>query len=298
MTDLDTVDTATAPVAVESLLGVEPAGAQVFEAPGQGGSLERGFGGVVVGRSLRAAGLTVDPGRPVHSLHGHFLRPADAGAPTRFHVTPVRDGATISTRQVVAEQHGKEVFLLTASFHVPEESWAHQLPLLGARTVDPDSLPTPLECVAGADETVRAWWSRLAGLHPVDLRFEGELPRSAAHRGEAAPPRHRFWVRTRDPLPDDALLHRSVVAYVSDMMLLSTALAPHATMFGAPDVSAASLDHAVWFHGPLRADGWLCYEQESSWADGGRALCHGRLFTASGRLVATVAQEAMIRRRA
>jgi acyl-CoA thioesterase-2 len=286
------------PPTVEGLLGVRPAGPHHYEAPGQEGLIERGFGGVVVGRALRAAGSSVGSGRPVHSIHGHFLRPADAAAPTRFQVTPVRDGATVSLRQVVAEQHGKEIFLLTASFEVPQEGWAHQVPRLGAAATDPADLPTPLEQVAEADETVRRWWTRLARLHPVDLRFEGEPPRSAAHRGEPAPPHHRFWVRAREPLPADPLLHHCVVAYASDMMLLSTALAPHATMFGAPEVTAASLDHAVWFHGAVRADEWLCYEQESSWAADGRALCHGRFFERSGRLVATVAQEAMVRRRA
>ncbi|GAA2863372.1 acyl-CoA thioesterase II [Pseudonocardia halophobica] len=295
MTELEIAPGATA---VGTLLDVHPTGPDRYEAAGQEGLVERGFGGVVVGRALRAAGSSVGPDRPVHSIHGHFLRPADAAAATRFHVTPVRDGATVSLRQVVAEQHGKEIFLLTASFEVPQDGWAHQVPRLTTGVTDPADLPTPLEQVAGADETVRSWWTRLDRLHPVDLRFEGELPRSAAHRGEAAPPHHRFWVRTREPLPADPLFHHCVVAYASDMMLLSTALAPHATMFGAPDVTAASLDHAVWFHGAVRADDWLCYEQDSSWAADGRALCHGRFFARSGRLVATVAQEAIVRRRA
>ncbi|WP_375335653.1 hypothetical protein [Blastococcus sp. TML/C7B] len=142
---------------------------------------------------------------------------------------------------------------------------------------------------------MRSWFGDLFRRHPFELRFDGELPRVAAARGEAAPPHQRFWLRAPGALPDEPLVHAAALAYASDMLLLSTSLAPHARAVGAPDVAAASLDHAVWFHRPTRVDDWHCYEQESSWAAGGRSLMHGRVFDRSGRLVMTVAQEGMVR---
>jgi acyl-CoA thioesterase-2 len=151
--------------------------------------------------------------------------------------------------------------------------------------------------MVGADEWSRRWFSGLAERHPFDLRFDGELPRVAAGRGERVEPRQRFWFRSREPLADEQLVHSCAATYASDMLLLSTSVALHGTMFGSPDVAFASLDHAVWFHGPFRADDWLYYDQESSWAGAGRAVCQGRMFDRAGRLVATVMQEGMVRRR-
>ncbi|WP_346618561.1 acyl-CoA thioesterase II [Blastococcus montanus] len=256
---------------------------------------EHAFGGAVAAQSLLAAGRTVPPERAVHSIHAHFLRPGDTTAPTDFRVTPVRDGASYTSRQVTAEQRGKAMFVLTASFQAPEEGWAHQLPELDAPA--PEELPRLEDAVTVTEGPVRQWLDWLAGRHAFDFRFAGELPRVAAARGERTQPRQRFWLRSRDDLPDEPLLHSCAAAYASDMLLLSTALAPHATVIGSPGVAAASLDHAVWFHEPIRADEWLFYDQESSWAGGGRTLCHGRLFDRSGRLLLTVAQEGMIRRR-
>jgi acyl-CoA thioesterase II len=283
------------PVTFAGLLALEQVERDHFRAPGHGGPRERTFGGTLVAQGLQAAGRTVAPERGAHSLHAYFLRPGDASAPTDYRVTPIRDGTTYATRQVVAEQHGKPTFLLTASFQIPERGREHQVPHLDAPP--PEQLPTLEEATARLGGSLGRWFARLPLTRPLDLRFDGELPRAAAARGEAAAPRHRFWLRTREGLPDAQLAHSCVVAYVSDMLLLSTSLAPHATTAGAPDVAAASIDHAVWFHRPFRADEWLFYEQESSLASGGRALCHGRLFARSGELVATVAQEAMIRDR-
>ncbi|WP_347056985.1 acyl-CoA thioesterase domain-containing protein [Blastococcus sp. HT6-30] len=253
------------------------------------------FGGAVAAQALLAAGRTVPPERAVHSIHGHFLRPGDVTAPTDFSVTPVRDGGSYSTRSVVAEQHGAAVFALTASFHVTEEGWAHQLPQLDAPA--PEELPT-LEEVADASEgPAREWLRWLAQRHPFDIRFAGDSPRLAAARGERRPPLQQFWLRSRTPVPDEPLAHGCGITYASDMLLLGTALTPHGTMIGEPGVAAASLDHAVWFHEPARIDQWLLFDQESSWAGRGRTLCRGRLFDRAGRLVATVAQEGMLRRR-
>ncbi|TYP88902.1 acyl-CoA thioesterase-2 [Blastococcus xanthinilyticus] len=246
-------------------------------------------------QSLLAAGRTAPPGRIAHSLHGHFLRPGDVTAPTDLTVSTIRDGGSFSTRSVVAEQHGAAVFTLTASFQTPEDGWQHQLPELDAPA--PEELPPLEEVAAAADGRVRQWLDWLAERHAFDFRFAGDLPRLAAERGEPAAPRQGFWLRSREPLPDEPLAQSCGVAYASDMLLLGTSLAPHATAVGAPGVAAASLDHAVWFHEPVRIDQWLFFDQQSSWAGGGRTLCRGRLFDRAGRLVATVAQEGMIRRR-
>jgi acyl-CoA thioesterase II len=278
-----------------ALLWLDRVAEDRFRAGPRRPTAERAFGGAVAAQAVLAAGRTVPPERRLHSLHASFLRPGDASAPTGYRVTPVRDGASYTTRQVTAEQRGKPTLLLTASFSLPEDGWEHQLPELDAPP--PEQLPTPEEALAGAHGPVRQWLRTLPRRHPFDLRLAGELPRAAAARGESAPPRQRFWLRSRAPLPDEPLLHACAATYASDMLLLSTSLAPHATTVGAPDVASASLDHAVWFHGPFRADEWLFYDQWSSWAAGGRSLCHGRLFDRAGRLVATVAQEGMIRRR-
>lgn len=276
-----------------AVLSVAPMGGGSFRAGPRRRVAERSFGGAVVAQALLAAGSTVSPDRVVHSLHAYFLRTGDASAPTDFLVDRVRDGGSYGTRRVTAEQGGRAILDLTASFQVPETGFAHQVPQLDAP--DPESLPTVEEAGADVPDRLRQWFGGLARRHPFELRFDGELPRVAAARGETAPPRQRFWLRAAEPLPDEPLVHAAALAYASDMLLLSTSLAPHARAVGAPDVAAASLDHAVWLHRPVRVDQWLCYEQESSWAAGGRCLCHARVFDRAGRLVVTVAQEGMIR---
>ncbi|WP_448638978.1 acyl-CoA thioesterase [Geodermatophilus sp. URMC 63] len=275
------------------LLDLRPAGPDAFTAGPRRATPERAFGGAVVAQALLAAGRTVPDDRAVHSLHAYFLRAGEAAEPTAFTVERVRDGGSYATRRVRAEQRGRTTLELTASFHRPETGFTHQVPVLDAPA--PEDLPGPAEAGAGTEGLLREWFDRLADRHPLELRLDGELPRLAAARGEAAPPRQRFWLRCREPLPDDALLHGCALAYVSDVLLLSTSLAPHRTMIGAPDVAAASLDHAVWFHRLARADEWLYYEQESSWADGGRVMCSGRVLDRAGRLVLTVAQEGTVR---
>ncbi|MGY1734586.1 acyl-CoA thioesterase [Geodermatophilus sp. SYSU D00684] len=275
------------------LLDLRPDGPDGFAAGPRRASPERAFGGAVVAQALVAAGRTVPEDRAVHSLHAYFLRAGEAAEPTGYAVERVRDGGSYATRRVRAQQRGRTTLELTASFHRPEPGFAHQTPRLDAPP--PEELPGPLEAGAGAEGLLRAWLDRLADRHPLEFRLDGELPRQAAARGEAAAPRQRFWVRSREDLPDGPLVRAAALAYVSDVLLLSTALAPHRTVIGAPDVAAASLDHAVWFHRLARPGEWLYYDQESTWADGGRAMCAGRLFDRSGRLVLTVAQEGTVR---
>jgi acyl-CoA thioesterase-2 len=291
----DQHDGADRPTSMPAVLDLAQAGPQLFRAAPRGATPGRVFGGAVAAQALLAAGRTVPADRAVHSLHAYFVRPADATLPTELRVDPVRDGGSYTTRRVSAEQRGEVVLDLAASFSVAEDGFTHQVPALDAPA--PEDLPGPEEAMTGVEGTVRDWFARLPARHPFELRFAEPLPRLATGRGELAPPRQRFWFRCRDPLPDLPLVHACAVTYASDMLLLSSSLGPHGTMVGAPDLRSASLDHAVWFHSPVRADDWLFYDQESSWAAGGRTLCHGRVFDRSGRLVVTVAQEGMIRRR-
>jgi acyl-CoA thioesterase II len=282
-------------VSIAAMLDLEQLEVNLFRGRSQWPPSLRVFGGEVAAQSLVAAGRTVPADRAVHSLHAYFLRPGDAGRPIVYDVEPVRDGGSYTTRRVAARQRGEVTFTLSASFSLPEDGFSHQLPRLSAPP--PEELPGPEEAMAGADEWSRKWFSGLAERHPFDLRFDGELPRVATGRGERVEPRQRFWFRSREPLADEQLVHSSAATYASDMLLLSTSVALHGTMFGSPDVAFASLDHALWFHGPFRADDWLYYDQESSWAGAGRAVCQGRMFDRTGRLVATVMQEGMVRRR-
>jgi acyl-CoA thioesterase-2 len=251
----------------------------------------RAFGGLVAGQALVAAGRTVPDDRRVHSLHAYFLRPGDTGAPILYTVEPVRDGGSFTTRRVLAVQHGETIFSLSASFQVPEDGPAYQEPVL--------DVPGPGEsAVAGpVTSAAQAWYDEFLRRFPVEVRFpEADGPAwLTIMRGEQGPPRQRFWVRSRQPLPDDPLVHVCAVTYVSDLFLISSAMPPHGLATGGRSVSAASLDHAVWFHAPFRFDDWLFYDQSSTWAAGARALCRGLLFDRSGRLVASVMQEGMIR---
>jgi acyl-CoA thioesterase II len=284
------------PTDLRAVLALAPAGTHAFRGAARSSAPARAFGGAVAAQALLAAGRTVPADRGVHSLHAYFVRQADTALPTALRVAPVRDGGSYTTRRVEAEQRGEVVLELLASFSVAEDGDTHQVPEL--RAPDPEDLPGPEDAMTEADGPVREWFARLPARHPFELRFAEPLPRLATARGELAPPRQRFWFRTRDRLPQDPLLHAGALTYASDMLLLSSALGPHRTMVGAPDLRSASLDHAVWFHSPARADDWLFYDQDSSWAAGGRTLCNGRVFDRTGRLVLTVAQEGMIRRRA
>ena len=277
-----------------ALLDLTDTGDDVLRAAPRGGAAgERAFGGAVVAQSLAAAARTVGEDRPVHSLHAYFVRPGDPCAPVDLRVTRVRDGGSYTTREVSAEQGGAAILVLSASFSRTGTGPEHQVPAL--RATPPQALPRPEEALAGAPEAARAWLDWLDRRHPFDFRFDGPLPRVAAGRSEPAEPRQRFWFRSREALPADPLAHAVALAYATDMLLLATTVAPHATVIGAPGLATASLDHAVWFHRPARADDWLYCEQESTWAGGGRAMCSGRVFDPDGRLVATVAQEAMVR---
>jgi acyl-CoA thioesterase II len=282
------------PVSLEQILDLEQIEVWTYRGFSFHPGSTRAFGGLVAGQALVAAGRTVPKDRQVHSLHAYFLRPGDTGAPLLYTVEPVRDGGSFTTRRVLAVQHGEVIFSLSASFHAAEDGPAYQFPRLDAPGPE-EAAGVGAATATAADPAAQAWRDEFLNRFPVEVRFPEGPARLAAMRGEKGPPRQRFWVRSRQPLPDDPLVHMSAVTYVSDLFLISSAMPPHGLAAGGRSVTAASLDHAVWFHAPLRFDDWLFYDQSSSWAGGARALCRGLLFDRSGTLVASVMQEGMIR---
>jgi acyl-CoA thioesterase-2 len=278
---------------LQDILDLEQIEKNVFRGRSRHTAAPRVFGGEVAGQALVAAGRTVPADRRVHSLHAYFLRPGDPGSPIVYMVDAIRDGRSFTTRRVVAVQHGEPIFHLSASFHVPADGFSHQLPQLTA--AEPETLPTAEESLHAADERSRTWFARITEAFPIELRFPEEMPRIATVRGELREPRQRVWMRSAHPLADDPLMHVCAATYASDLFLLATALPPHGVVVDDPGVMVASLDHAVWFHAPFRADDWLFYDQEGSWAGNSRALCRGSFFDRHGTLVASVVQEGLVR---
>lgn len=254
---------------------------------------QRVFGGLVVAQALVAATRTVDA-RPPHSLHGYFMLPGDPAVPIIYEVDRIRDGASFTTRRCNAIQHGRAIFSLSASFQVPEAGLEHALP--APDVPKPENLASAAElrerCGHRVPETMRGWFestNRTIEIRPVDQRRYLE-------QGASAPMQY-VWLKAMQRLPDDQDIHNAVLAYLSDMSLLDTALVTHKrTLFDA-DLQVASLDHALWFHRPFRADEWLLYAQDSPNTRGARGLTRGLIYAHDGRLVASVAQEGLIRLR-
>jgi acyl-CoA thioesterase-2 len=272
------------------LLDLEDIEVNVFRGRSPAEERQRVFGGQVAGQALVAAGRTVERG-VVHSLHAYFLRPGDPKIPILYEVDRIRDGRTFTTRRVVAVQHGRAIFHLSASFQRPEEGPTHQMPM--PDVPPPDDIPSFEERMGreldALPEPVRKWMTRD---RPIDTRpVEWANP----FRPVARPPRQHVWIRAKTALPDDLLLHQCVVAYASDLTLLDTATLPHAIAWNDPAYMMASLDHAMWFHRPFRADEWLLYAQESPSAGGARGFCTGRIFRRDGTLAVSVVQEGLIR---
>ena len=270
------------------LLDLEAIEVNIFRGTQPDEDRQRVFGGQVAGQALVAAARTVDDDRHVHSLHAYFLRPGDPTVPILYEVDRLRDGRSFTTRRVVAIQHGRPIFNLQASFHTPEDGLDYHV----AAPTDvprPESLPTYQERLEPHRERVGAWLDRP---RPIDTRY--------------APPDHAFepglqtdgqlvWLRADGTLPDDPVLHACIVTYASDMTLLDTALRPSGKSSFTDDLMMASLDHAMWFHRPFRADDWLLYQQRSISASSARGLADGSIFTADGDLVVSVVQEGLIR---
>lgn len=252
---------------------------------------QRVFGGQVAAQALTAAGRTVDPLRQVHSLHAYFLRSGDPTIPLIYEVDRIRDGKSFTTRRVVGIQHGKAIFNLAASFQIAETGPEHSDPM--PDVPDPETLPTFRERIEphldrlGPD--LGAW---LVRERPIDSRPVTDPPwLDPTPRA----PEQDVWIKTNGTLPDDPLLHTCVVAYASDLTLLDTAMLPHSVSHGGGQWQVASLDHAMWFHRPLRADEWLLYHQTSPSAGNARGLAEGSIFRPDGMLAVTVIQEGLIR---
>jgi acyl-CoA thioesterase-2 len=253
---------------------------------------QRVFGGQVIGQALVAAGRTVED-RPAHSLHAYFLRAGDPQVPIIYDVDRIRDGKSFSTRRVVAIQHGEAIFSMAVSFHRPEPGLEHQLPM--PEVPPPEELPSEAELkerlIGRLPPQVKAYWERE---RPIEIR-PIDLSRYLAPEKRA--PSQLLWIRANGTLSDDLALNQCVLAYASDFTLLDTALIAHGRFAFDPTLMLASLDHAIWFHRGFRADDWLLYAQDSPSSAGGRAFCRGTLFARDGRLVASTAQEGLVRER-
>jgi acyl-CoA thioesterase II len=254
---------------------------------------QRVFGGQVIGQALVAAQRTVEPERHVHSLHAYFMRPGDTTVPIVYEVERLRDGGSFTTRRVTAIQHGHAIFSLEASFQVDEKGLEHQVPM--PRDVPrPEELKTQrqlLEHAAHVPENIRRYWARERPLEIRPVTLEHYTSR------EKLPPEQNIWLRTTGPVPADRAAQTAVLAYLSDMTLLDTSTFPHGRAVFDPDLQVASLDHAMWFHRPHPLDGWLLYTQDSPSSSGSRGFTRGALYAEDGTLIASVAQEGLIRLR-
>lgn len=249
------------------------------------------FGGQVLAQALVAAGRTVEAERVAHSLHGYFILPGDVSAPIVYFVDRLRDGRSFATRRVTAIQHGRAIFNMAASFQVEEEGAEHQAEM--PEVPGPEELPRELDRIRAVAERIpeplRAIYTQE---RPIDFRAVDPVD---PFRPEKRPPRKHVWLRAEGTLPDEVLQHQSVLAYASDYGLLGTALLPHGLSFQQPRLQAATLDHALWFHRPFRADEWLLYSTDSPSAANARGFTRGSIYTRDGRLVASVAQEGLMR---
>lgn len=278
--------------ALTTLLDVETLDTDLYRGPRKPGGQGRVFGGQVIAQALMAASKSTEPDRILHSLHAYFMRPGNEKYPVVYRVERDYDGGSFSTRRVIAQQQGVPILNMAASFHRLEAGVHHQ-----------DDIP---EVVSAEEMMSEAQW-RDAHLALVPEKFQGFFlsPRPVEVRSidppvwltkEKGPPFQRAWFRAVAPLNDDPLLHRAVLAYASDMQLLGTCARPHGMSWIHGDLMTASLDHALWIHDDFRADEWLLYSTDSPWAGRGRGINRGLIFAQDGRLVASVAQEGLIRR--
>lgn len=280
--------------AVVALLDLEQIELNIFRGRSpEGERRQRVFGGQVAGQALVAAGRTVpEEDRGVHSLHAYFIRPGDPNVPLIYLVERVRDGRSFTTRRVSAVQHGKTIFTLSASFHRPEPGASHALPM-------PD-VPPPEELPTAAERYRKQFGDSVdsaAFANPIDIRYLGPLSFEAAEDPALRVTESMAWIKADGDLPDDELLHVCLVTYASDMTLLDSVLLANGLTWTDGRTAGASLDHAMWFHRPFRADRWLLYAQESPVSAGARGLARGELYTREGELVVSVVQEGLIRTR-
>ncbi|MDZ5699331.1 acyl-CoA thioesterase II [Chelativorans sp. M5D2P16] len=280
--------------ALLDILNLEALEHNLFRGRSPQSGWQRVFGGQVIGQALTAAQRTVAADRHVHSLHCYFMRPGDPAVPIIYEVDRIRDGGSFTTRRVVAIQHGHAIFSLSASFQIDEGGLEHQLPM-------PDGVPAPetlrpqREFLAAfgdrVPENIRRYWARE---RPLEIR-----PVNVEHytTKNKLPPFQQVWLRATGPVPDDRAVQAAVLAYLSDMTLLDTATFAHGRSVFDPELQMASLDHAMWFHRPHALDDWLLYTQDSPSSGGARGLSRGSIYARDGRLIASVAQEGLVRLR-
>lgn len=274
------------------LLDLEQIEVNMFRGVSPQAGWQRVFGGQVLGQALVAASRTVeDTDRVAHSLHGYFLRPGDTTIPIVYEVDRIRDGKSFTTRRVVATQKGRAIFNMSASFHVGERGVEHQH--------QPPSVTPPEECLSmaqmrahHAEDVPEAYQAAVNRPQPIDMRFVEPFNE---FKPEKMPPVQHCWLKTVDTMPDDLRLHQCLLAYASDMTLIDTAIRPHGVGWGDPRMQVASLDHAMWFHRPFCADDWLLYAQDSPYSGGSRGFSRGSIYSAAGEMIASVAQEGLIR---
>ena len=261
----------------------------IFTGPSQWMPLGRVFGGQVLAQSLVAAMRTVPDDRHPHSMHGYFLRPGDVSQPITFSVDRIHDGRSFSTRRTQAYQNGHPILSMIASFQDEDEGLEHHIDM-PAGLPDPESLPTAAESLAQVDHTIARYW---ASERPFDMRHVPSpiyLQVTGEHTSHQA-----VWMKTLGPLPDDPDLHRAALAYASDYSIMEPVMRRHGIAWSTPGLKVASLDHAMWFHRFGRVDEWMLYVQDSPTAQGGRGLSTGSIYSREGLLLATVAQEGMVR---
>lgn len=276
------------------LLDLEQLEQNLFRGTGPAEGWQRVYGGQVLGQALVAAVRTVDEQRVAHSMHAYFLLGGDPKHPIVYEVERIRDGGSFTTRRVKAIQHGRPIFVMSVSFHRPEDGFDHQAAMPDVPA--PEDLPTEAELRAAfldkLPDNMRSYWMRE---RPIEMR---PLDVSRYATRTKAEPKQAIWMRANGRLPDDPKLHQCVLAYASDFTLLDTALIAHGKLLFDTDIQLASLDHAMWIHRPFRADDWLLYVQDSPSAHGARGFCRGSVFTRDGQLVASTTQEGLMRPRA
>lgn len=274
-----------------ALLSLEAIEENLFRGHSQDLGFRQLFGGQVLGQCVSAASQTVEADRHVHSLHGYFLRPGDAGLPVVYQVDRVRDGGSFSTRRVMAIQKGQPIFTCSASFQYDEDGFQHQLPMPGVP--GPEGLKSETELARlVADSLPERMRERAVSDKPIEIR---PVTVGNPFAPEPSEPVKYVWFRAAGELPDDPQLHKYLLGYASDFNLLTTSMLPHGVSVWQKFMQVASLDHALWFHGNLRMDDWLLYAMDSPWAGNARGFSRGSIFNRQGQLVASVAQEGLTR---
>lgn len=248
----------------------------------------RSFGGQVLGQALAAAGETTPNDRPIHSMHGYFLRPGNAEKRMTFEVARLHDGGSFSTRRVQAYQDGQILMSLIASFHTDEPGLEHQAPIDISALPRPDELPSVWEKYAHLADARASWLLN----RPFDIRHIGN---DITMKVDEPSSKMSVWLRSRNQLDAGQILQSAALAFASDYLLVEPIMRQHSIPWATPGLRVASLDHAMWFHRPFKVDDWLLYELETPTAQGARGLAHGRFFNQAGELVASVSQECMIR---